>query len=119
MIRDNKGMTMIEVLMGFTILVLFLAGMSGIIAFSNNIVLRSVDLRKDMEVIQSEMYKTNPIHSDIAGAGTIKLVDSAGGVDISLNKAKVVAYDSDDMKNNGASISDEGLGIIYYSVEVQ
>ena len=66
MLSDNKGMTMIEVLMGFTILILFFAGMSGIIAFSNNIVMRSVDLRKDMEVMQGEMYKLSPVREDIS-----------------------------------------------------
>lgn len=112
---NNKGMTMIEVLMGFTILILFLAGMSGIIAFSNNIVMRSVDLRKDMEVIQGEMYKTSSIKENITETPT--LVDDSGN-SIGLSKAKVVAYDSDKMKESGLSLSDEGLGIRYYSFEI-
>lgn len=117
MIKDNNGMTMMEVLMGFTILAIFLAGMSGIIAFSNNIVLRSVDLRKDMEVMQGEMYKTTTIHQEITG--TLELVNDADGDRITLGKAQVILFDSDKLKQNGAPISDEGLGIKYYSIEVQ
>lgn len=113
---NNKGMTMIEVLMGFTILILFLAGMSGIIAFSNNIVMRSVDLRKDMEVMQGEMYKLSPIREDISN--TVSMIDPDGNKVVNLNKAKVFRFNSDKLKESGISISDEGLGITYYSVEL-
>lgn len=52
----NRGMTMVEVMMGFTILVLMLGMLSGIIASANNIFYNAVDLKKEGEKLQRVIY---------------------------------------------------------------
>lgn len=55
--KNNKGMTMVEVLMGFVILLLFMGMLSGMIAAANNIYLDSVDLQRAEESLQRKMYE--------------------------------------------------------------
>lgn len=57
--RSNRGMTMVEVLMGFTILLLLLAMFSGIISTSSDIFNDAADFRKTDEVLQKYIYKEN------------------------------------------------------------
>lgn len=57
--KDNRGMTMAEVIVGFVILLLIIGMLSGIIAFARNMYFESVDLRKAQELFQAEMYKSN------------------------------------------------------------
>lgn len=52
----NKGMTMVEVLMGFTILVLMMGMLSGIIAAGNNMYMNAVDIKKEGEKLQEVIY---------------------------------------------------------------
>lgn len=54
---NNYGMTMMEVLMGFTILMVLMGALSGIISFSTNMYMNSVDMKRAQEKIQAEIYK--------------------------------------------------------------
>lgn len=63
-LKNNRGMTMMEVLMGFLVLVVFLGGISGIISFSSKMVFRSIDLKKDLQTIQGELYKSKDSRRD-------------------------------------------------------
>ena len=56
---DNRGMTMVEVLMGFVLLILILGMLSGSIAAANNIYFSAVDLQREGELVQQEVYKKN------------------------------------------------------------
>lgn len=113
-LKSNKGMTMTEVLTGFIVLAVFLGGMSGIISFSSNMVFRSIDLKRDMQVIQSELYKKEPtcvvIPSDIS-------FTMNGTTVCHLKNAEIYEVNSTDLKNNGGyDISEEGLDISIYGI---
>lgn len=57
---DNRGMTMVEVMMGFVILITLMGALSGVMAFASNLLENSVDLHKAEETLQSVIYKDNP-----------------------------------------------------------
>jgi len=113
-IKSNNGMTMTEVLTGFIVLAVFLGGMSGIISFASNMVFRSIDLKRDMQVIQSELYKKDP-------TCTVTASDISFSVDgttvCHLKNAEIYEVNSTDLKNNGGyDISEEGLDISIYGI---
>lgn len=62
--NTNCGMTMVEILMGFVILVLILAMLSGVIVVATNIYYSSVDLRRAEESLQEAIY-SNSITEDL------------------------------------------------------
>lgn len=65
---NNSGMTMVEILVGFVILIVMMGMLSGIISFARNMYINSVDLKRSQEAIQKEIYK-----KDFAkGTGAIK-----------------------------------------------
>ncbi len=57
-VKNQDGMTMVEVLMGFTVLMVLLGMLSGIISFSSKMLNNSVDLRNAENAFQREVYKT-------------------------------------------------------------
>lgn len=89
-ISDNKGMTMVEVLMGFMILSIILGGVTGLISFSSKMFKQSVDLRRAQTDLTAQAYKTNTGSSEsIAvyevdddgndiGTSTVKYKDETG-----------------------------------------
>lgn len=56
---NNQGMTMVEVMMGFTVLMILLGGLSSIISFSSNLYMNCVDIKRAQEEFQAEIYKNN------------------------------------------------------------
>ncbi|MDD7642463.1 MAG: hypothetical protein PUK75_08315 [bacterium] len=64
--NNNQGMTMVEVLMGFVLLVLMLGMLSGIIALSSRMFERSVDLKRAEESLQQAVYKTTVTGSPVS-----------------------------------------------------
>lgn len=123
--KSNKGMTMVEVLMGFVVLITFLGGMSSIIAFSSNLLYRSIDLKRDLQVIQGELYKKAPDVTNHDGVTLeLKVTEVNGdkntspiiGKTVALGDALLYDVDSNTLKANGADISDEGLDITIYGI---
>ena len=74
---NNQGMTMVEVLMGFVLLLLMLGMLSGIIVLSSRMFERSVDLRRAQESLQQAVYKTSVTGSPVSEE-TLTLVPDAG-----------------------------------------
>ena len=75
---DNGGVTMVEVLMGFSILVLLLGMFSGIIVSATNMYYDSVDLRRAEENLQKAVY-ADDITDTLTPEGTaLKLVPEDG-----------------------------------------
>lgn len=70
--KKNSGMTMVEVLMGFVILLLMIGMLSGIIVVASNMYRNAVDLKWAEEALQEKMYKEN-------------IADSAETVPVSLS----------------------------------
>lgn len=62
---NDRGMTMVEVLMGFVLLLLMLGMLSGIIALSSRMFERSVDLKRAEESLQKAVYKNNVAGSPV------------------------------------------------------
>ena len=62
-IQQNKGMTMVEVLIGFVILLLILGMLSGVIAFAHNMFLNAVDIKKSEENLEENAYKKTAAES--------------------------------------------------------
>lgn len=56
---NNQGMTMVEIMMGFTVLMVLLGGLSSIISFSSNLYMNCVDIKRAQEEFQAEIYKNN------------------------------------------------------------
>lgn len=89
-INDNKGMTMVEVLMGFMILSIILGGVTGLISFSSKMFKQSVDLRRAQTDLTAQAYKTNTGSSEAIavyevdddgndiGTSTVKYKDETG-----------------------------------------
>lgn len=70
---NDQGMTMVEVLMGFVLLLLMLGMLSGIIVLSSRMFERSVDLRRAQESLQQSVYKTYVTGSPVS-EGALSLV---------------------------------------------
>lgn len=75
--NHNNGMTMVEVLMGFVILVLILGMLSGIIVACKNIYYSSVDLRNAEESLQKAVYSNSILESLSPETTTIRLVPAS------------------------------------------
>ena len=56
-LKDNRGMTMTEVLLAFVILSIIMGLLSGIIAFSKKMYVDAADLRHSQEDVNREIYK--------------------------------------------------------------
>ncbi len=57
LLKDNRGMTMTEVLMAFMVLIVIMGMLSGIIAFSKKMYMNASDLRRSQETVSQEIYK--------------------------------------------------------------
>lgn len=75
--KKNSGMTMVEILMGFVILVLMLGMLSGIIVAATNIYYSSVDLRRAEESLQKEMYLKSVADSASTESVSLSLVPAS------------------------------------------
>lgn len=75
--KNNSGMTMVEVLMGFVILVILLGLVSGIIVVSTNIYYSSVDLERAEESLQEALYSKSITDSLSPETEVIKLVPTS------------------------------------------
>ncbi len=56
---DDKGMTMMEVLVGFVILTIIITGVYHMIRFGSNMLYESIDMRKGQNRFEEELYKTD------------------------------------------------------------
>lgn len=76
--KKNSGMTMVEVLMGFVILMLFMGMLSGLIAVATNIYHNSVDLRNAEEALQEQMYRKDVADRANKQSVSVSLVPAEG-----------------------------------------
>ena len=58
--KDNKGMTMVEIMVGFVILTLIMTGVYQLIKFGSNMFYESSDVRNGQTEFESELYKISP-----------------------------------------------------------
>lgn len=114
---DDRGMTMVEVLMGFVLLLLMLGMLSGIIALSSNMLMRSVDLKQAEEALQKEIYKTSLTGSPaVPVSGPLSLVPETGtGGAIGLPSAKLYQLSTGDLLTDEAQ--KESLTMTFYYIK--
>ncbi len=87
---NNQGSTMVEVLVGFTILVIVLVEcMVHIVGVSSEMIEKSVDMQSDRTTINRQMYQTDAAYTDIEGAKMVLLLDTEK-TNVNANQAKEV-----------------------------
>ncbi len=87
---NNQGSTMVEVLVGFTILVIVLVEcMVHIVGVSSEMVEKSVDMQNDRMTVNREMYQKDAEYEIIDGAKTVLLLDEEK-TNVAANQAKPV-----------------------------
>ena len=60
LIKNNKGTTMLETLVAFTVLMIITGILYGIIAFCSELKISAADTNRAMETFSREIYKDNP-----------------------------------------------------------
>lgn len=98
--QDNRGMTMVEVLAGFTVLVLAMVSLNHIISFSEKMMMKSMDVMAAQQKMKKEVYKTVPdpsVGKEVTGVRFYLTETGENGVQLELTDAKVFSYEVEDM----------------------
>lgn len=115
---NDAGMTMVEVLMGFVLLLLIMGMLSGIIALSSNMIMRSVDLRRAEESLQAALYKTSvtgtPVETNLSLVPDTGMPAAAGG-GLSFTSAKLYQVSTDTLLDEEAQ--EESLTMTFYYIK--
>jgi uncharacterized protein involved in tellurium resistance len=56
-IKNNDGSTMVEVLVSFTVLMILMAGLTGIIKVSSDLIMQAKDMQDNQSAFVEEFYK--------------------------------------------------------------
>lgn len=94
---NNQGMTMVEIMVGFVILVVLMGGLFNLISFSSNMVKNSVDMKNAQIEVWSEAYKNEPgdVVSGITFSIREKNVDSAETIPLDTFQLRCVEQSGD------------------------
>lgn len=99
---NNAGSTMVEVLVGFTILVIILVEcMVHIVGVSSNMIEKSKDMDNDIRTLNASMYEANADYEEIQGVTFTLVLDNdktnvankAMDVELGLDHAIVSRFD--------------------------
>jgi Na+-transporting NADH:ubiquinone oxidoreductase subunit NqrF len=102
---NNTGSTMVEVLVGFTLLMIMMAGLTRLIKLSSEMVFNTKDMMNDQLSFEEELYKEDYgtlTRSTLSSDGIVlKETDSsgngkAGGINIALTDAGVEKLSDDE-----------------------
>ena len=77
---NNKGMTMVEIMVGFVLLGIFLGGLTQLIMFSSHMIQNSVDLRHAQTEVWSEAYRDNP--GTVEGGISFTIKENSDGAEV-------------------------------------
>lgn len=114
---NNKGSTMVEVLVAFLLVTIILAALYQVIQFSSRMYLKSVDMKRQMEAFEAAMYKkpidpaelvTNEsaamtvtlVLDTTQGAGATETGNALSAGNMMVNNIKIVSYEE---VNEGAT----------------
>lgn len=106
MTKDNKGSTMIEVVVGFTLLLILLAGLTKIIDVSTEMYYQSVDTIRNKEIFAEELYKksgasaSDKLNRTEYKDDALQLKQVDGSTTIDLGNTKLVYYEMPDSNND-------------------
>ena len=74
---NNAGSTMVEVIVGFVILVMVLAEcMVHLLGVSGELVKKSKDMQEEQRILNEEMYRTDTVFETLADTGITLTVDT-------------------------------------------
>ena len=74
---NNAGSTMVEVIVGFVILVMVLAEcMVHLLGVSGELVKKSKDMQEEQRILNEEMYRTDTVFESLADTGITLTVDT-------------------------------------------
>ena len=75
---NNAGSTMVEVIVGFVILVMVLAEcMVHLLGVSGELVKKSKDMQEEQRILNEEMYRTDTVFETLADTGITLTVDTS------------------------------------------
>ena len=105
-ISDNRGMTMVEILVAFVILIFMLTAFYGIVKFSSNMLTEAVDNKERTQSYKECFYKENK-------EGLNKTDITPAGATFSLN----VNMTKTDASNNAsaASVALDHMAVVKYT----
>ena len=87
---DNRGGTMVEIVVGFAVILIIIASFLSIIKLSSNMTNDAVDYRKKLELLQDEFYSgANSASNTISNANKF-LITHEAGVDDEGNAEKKI-----------------------------
>lgn len=106
---NDKGTTMVELMVGFTLLLLLLGILTGIVRVSSNLIMNATDGMKQRQQFQQELFQTSSSGYDTTAiAVTFRLQEEGGtGDTISLNRAGL------------SLLEDKQSGLFVYLLEYQ
>ena len=87
LLKDNRGMTMTEVLMAFLVLIIMMGMLSGIIAFSKRMYMNAADLRRSQETVTAFIYTKG--FNSVSGNAAIPVYRLTQKSDGTYNKKKL------------------------------
>lgn len=114
--KNNRGMTMVEVIMGFALLAIVLGMISRMIVMSSNMYYNTVDLRNVQEALQKEIYLKNITDTARIQSATIRLypegTDHIAVNAIPMEKSKLYMLSSSGLPDTDAAEMDINLYFI-------
>ena len=115
---NNQGSTMVEVLVGFTILVIVLVEcMVHIVGVSSEMVEKSVDMQNDRITVNREMYQKDAEYTSVDGAKFVLTLDEEK-TNVIANQAKPVQIVlSAELKKFYSSTADLGIFKAFFKDE--
>lgn len=69
--KRNRGSTMVEVLVAFLLVSIILGALYQVVKFSSNMYLKAVDMTRQVEAFEEEMYKKNLNPQEIIKTDTV------------------------------------------------
>jgi hypothetical protein len=112
--EKNTGSTMVEVLVGFTLLMILMVGMTKLVNLSSEMVFKTRDTMNKQSTLTEEFYKTdhgNLSSSIVISDGLIMKETDSSGKDIEADGASIKLGDAK-MK----IFSDEESGLSIYQI---
>lgn len=114
---NNRGSTMVEVLVAFLLVTIILAALYQVIQFSSKMYLKSVDMKRQVEVFEAAMYKKPIDPSELVknesaavtgtlvldtteGAGASEAGNALSAGNMMVSNIKIVSYEE---VNEGAT----------------
>lgn len=108
--KKTDGMTMVEVIVAFAVLMIGLAGMYKVTLLSGNMVIKAFSIQKQVDDLMNRYYK-DELPDQTLAKETIEIREQTGQTQDDKNKTPVVTEFTTVIKN---AENDEGYHIYYY-----